>query len=533
MGVKAMYYRNDQDQLSLEEFSLPFGGRLLRDNRWVRLASILPWEYIEEIYAQNMSDETGRPAISSRIAFGAIFIKEYCHITDKDTVTNLQENSYMQYFVGLHEFHPEPLFDPSMMVHFRKRFPVEEVAKINEYVCTGKWPEEQRNVDRNDHSEDGDEPPCAGGGTGSKPSAQKGKANPNTSKKKKARRKKNRGKLILDATVAPADIKYPTDIDLLNRSREHLETAVDILWPHVSHTSHKLPYSAKKARKSYLKLAKSKKWTRANCRRAIGEQLRYIELASKQLRELSSQIPNHETLFPRWLRDRLAVIPVVYRQQKMMYDNYTHICEDRIVSLEQPHVRPIQRGKRPNPTEFGQKLHLSVVDGYTYLEQTCWSSFNEGTDLEAAVEDYFRKFGCYPSAVLADRIYQTRRNKMFCAQLGIRLSGPPLGRRKASETDTKIKRQIYRDACERNAIEGRNANAKRRFGLDRLFSKLDETAKTEAALIILAMNASLRLVRWLALFFRSILFLFPYVLFSASPNYWLPNFDASIIFLTA
>ena len=197
----------------------------------------------------------------------------------------------------------------------------------------------------------------------------------------------------------------------------------------------------------------------------------------------------------------------------MMYDNGTHTCQDRIVSLEQPHVRPIQRGKHPNPTEFGQKLHLSVVDGYTYLEQTCWSNFNEGTDLEAAVEDYFRKFGCYPSTILADRIYQTRRNKMFCAQLGIRLSGPPLGRRKASEKDTKIKRQIYRDACERNVIEGRNGNAKRRFGLDRLFSKLDETAKTEAALIILAMNASLRLARWLVLFFRSLLSLSPYVVF--------------------
>ena len=46
----------------------------------------------------------------------------------------------MQYFVGLHEFHSKPLFDPSMMVHFRKRFPVEEAAKINEYGCTGKWP---------------------------------------------------------------------------------------------------------------------------------------------------------------------------------------------------------------------------------------------------------------------------------------------------------------------------------------------------------------------------------------------------------
>lgn len=82
---------------------------------------------------------------------------------------------------------------------------------------------------------------------------------------------------------------------------------------------------------------------------------------------------------------------------------------------------PFQRGKRPNLAEFGQKMHLSVVNRYTYLEQTIWSNFNEDGDLEAAVEDYFRKFGCYPSAVLADRIYRTRRNKMFCTQLGLRL----------------------------------------------------------------------------------------------------------------
>ena len=515
-----MYYQEDWEQLSMEEFFLPFGGRLRKDNRWVRLAAMMPWEYIEAVYIKNMSEETGRPAISSRIAFGAVFIKEYCHITDDDTVQQLQENSYMQYFVGLHEFHAEPLFDPSMMVHFRKRFPVEEVAKINEYVCTGKWPEEPRNVDGSDDTDDGDEPPAqprGDGGSGSKPSEQKGKANRNTAKKKKERRKKNRGKLPLDATVAPADIKYPTDIDLLNKSREHLETAVNILWQYVEHTSHKLPYSAKKARKSYLKLAKSKKWTRAKCRKAIGEQLRYMELASSQLQKYTSMVPDHGKLFPRWLRDRLAVIPTVYRPQKTMYDNHTHSCEDRIVSLEQPHVRPIQRGKRPTPTEFGQKLHLSVVDGYTFLEQTSWSSFNEGNDLEAAVEDYKRKFGFYPSAVLADRIYQTRSNKLFCSQRGIRLSGPPLGRRKASETGAKIKRQIHIDSCERNAIEGRNGISKRRFGLDRIFSKLDETAKTEAALILLAMNASLRLVRWLTRFFCFLLLPFYFLSFSVDP----------------
>jgi len=80
--------------------------------------------------------------------------------------------------------------------------------------------------------------------------------------------------------------------------------------------------------------------------------------------------------------------------------------------------------------------------------------------------------------------------------------GPSLGRRKAGETDAKIRRQMYRDACERNAIEGRSRNAKRRFGLDLVMCKLDETAKTEAALIIFAMNAAYRVAHWLALFSR-------------------------------
>ena len=156
----------------------------------------------------------------------------------------------------------------------------------------------------------------------------------------------------------------------------------------------------------------------------------------------------------------------MYAQQKQMYDSHTHTCENRIVSLEQPHVRPIQRGKRPNPTEFGQKLHLSVVDGFTFLELTCWSNFNEGCDLTAVVEDYRRKFDCYPEAVLADKIYQTRANRAFCKERGIRLTGPALGRPKTGETDRKQKRQMYKDACDRNAVEGRNGNAKRRFGFD-------------------------------------------------------------------
>ena len=150
-----------------------------------------------------------------------------------------------------------------------------------------------------------------------------------------------------------------------------------------------------------------------------------------------------------------------------------------------------------------------MVDSFTYLEQTCWSNYNEGSDLITTVEDYHRKFGCYPEAILADKIYQTRANRAFCKEKGIRLTGPALGRPKTGETDRKQKRQMYKDACDRNAVEGRNGNAKRRFGLDLIAAKLDETSKSEAALILIAMNAANKLTRWLLrLFAESPLFRF-------------------------
>ena len=42
-----------------------------------------------------------------------------------------------------------------------------------------------------------------------------------------------------------------------------------------------------------------------------------------------------------------------------MYDTRTHSCKDRIVSLEQPHVRPIQRGKRIPPSWRESRQALS------------------------------------------------------------------------------------------------------------------------------------------------------------------------------
>ena len=150
LGVFAMYISSNSDQLTIEDFFMPFDGNLLKTNRRAKLASMMPWEHIEEVYMESVDLEQGRPATSSRVAFGAIFIKENDNLTDEGTVAAIAENPYMQYFLGLTAFQAKPLFDSSMMTHFRKRFPVEFIAKVNEYICTGRWPEQQRNVDRND-----------------------------------------------------------------------------------------------------------------------------------------------------------------------------------------------------------------------------------------------------------------------------------------------------------------------------------------------------------------------------------------------
>lgn len=111
----------------------------------------------------------------------------------------------------------------------------------------------------------------------------------------------------MDATVEPANTKFPTDIELLNQCREHLEMAIDYHWLEVSHTGHKLPYSRKKARKSYLNVAKSERWTAKLLQKDIREQLEYIALAREWLSQMMVLAPHVE--LPRYMEERLSVIP--------------------------------------------------------------------------------------------------------------------------------------------------------------------------------------------------------------------------------
>ncbi len=157
-----------------------------------------------------------------------------------------------------------------------------------------------------------------------------------------------------------------------------------------------------------------------------------------------------------------------------MFETKTHSIPQRIVSLAQPWVRPIVRGKAHANTEFGPKLHISLVDGYARIERPDFESFNESEGLWRAVVRYRELYGCYPERILADKIYRSRQTLAFCKEHGIRLFGPDLGKPpKALNLSRQAKKQEYQDSCDRNAVEGVFGTAKTAYGLSRVTAHLE------------------------------------------------------------
>lgn len=129
-----MYKAKDKKQFKLEDFYLPFGGHLNQNNRWVQLSEIIPWDDFEEQYEANFPVQNGNMAKPFRMALGSLLIKEKLGVTDRETVAQIQENPYLQYFIGFESYTAKEPFDSSLMVHFRKRITSEMINDINEHI---------------------------------------------------------------------------------------------------------------------------------------------------------------------------------------------------------------------------------------------------------------------------------------------------------------------------------------------------------------------------------------------------------------
>ena len=108
-------------QLSLAEFDWPFQTALDENNRWVKMSHCIPWDALAEGYYQGLSTTQGRPTKDARLVIGAVIIKHKLCLSDEEAVAQIQENPYLQYFVGLAGYQREAPFAPSLFVEIRKR----------------------------------------------------------------------------------------------------------------------------------------------------------------------------------------------------------------------------------------------------------------------------------------------------------------------------------------------------------------------------------------------------------------------------
>ena len=445
-----MYKKKRNHQFSFTDFNQPLGFKMNPDNRWVRKAELIPWDEIEEKYAALFPSKTGMPAKPLRMALGSLLIQKQYDYSDRELVEQLTENPYYQYFIGLHGYQQNAPFVPSLLVEFRKRLTEEVLNEINEMIIDYNKPDDpDGNVGGGDNVEDSSD--------------------------------NNSGTLILDATCAPQNIAYPQDINLLNEARENLECIIDRLC-YDYNTDRPRTYRIN-ARKDYLALAKRRRRSGNAIKKAIKKQLQYVR---RDLRYIDEYISRGMILSTKDAA-RLSVIKVVFEQQSYMYEHKVHSVPDRIVSISQPYIRPIVRGKAKQPTEFGVKLDLIVDEfGMARLEKQSFDAYNECDVLQKAVEHYRERTGHYPERILADTIYRNRNNLSYCKSHGIRLSGPALGRPK--KNCIVDKKQEYIDAVDRIEAERKFSLAKRCFGLGLIKTKLDTTTMSSVSLSIIAMN---------------------------------------------
>lgn len=468
-----MKFSSQGKQLSIDAFRSSLDS-LSKSNRWVQLGDTLPWSDIERLYNHRLNNgKRGAGNKPARMIIGALLIKHKMNLSDEETILAIQENPYMQYFVGLSEFTDKPVFDPSLFVTIRKRLGNND---FNDMSVTLLKIQVEKSKAASQEKKDKDDPT---NGSGSEPCTDA--VFPDS------QGRLHQGSLKIDATCADAEVRYPTDIDLLHDGCKVINRYIGKLCKGFSLTPPVTCYKA--ARSAYLEVIKLKKRSKKAIRASKSLLLTYL---IRDLRSFINLIAVHGTqLFDSLNRhERKVTIAIIkmYYQQLQMFKDGTHTCADRIVSIFQSHVRPIVRGKSKSPTEFGAKIGAGIVNGYTFIDHHSWNAYNESTDLAHQIELYRQRFGFLPAKIYADKIYMSKENRKLMKELEIQPMGKPLGRPSKESKTEEYQLKMAKAVGERNEIEATFGTAKRIYRANNVRAKLPQTANSWTAMCYFVKN---------------------------------------------
>ena len=483
----------------------------------------------EENQPGNRKSKAGRKPIDFTLALGALIVQRIMNSSDRETSTLISESPYIQYFCGFTSHSQAHTISKSAFSGLKKIFDINTMMVINELLCDSgvegargevglaeagsKAKKVQAEVeDRPASAQAGDpagfdaagdgagaeeskpgetqptqEEPAEGkeavaGGKagapqagadsqeadGAEPAGEKTDSEPAAEDKPA-----NKGVLIFDGTCGPTHIEFPQDVLIIRDALVDSDSIIDAI---CNTTGEGRPgTSRKKLQKMVTDYSKSKKRTAEETNRIIRKLLNQLKKNFELINDLVSR-----TGYQLGLRqvERLHVLKAVYGQQMFKLDSHEKSIPGRIVSVDEPFIRPIVRGKADAKTEFGPKYEISVDEkGIARIENFEYNSFNEGSRLIEGIERYRARTGHYPEKVLVDEIYRTKQNRDFCKEHGILIPGPPLGRRPKNEpplTDAQLKAE-RKDMAKRSEVERRFSRQKGSFGMEDIMEKSFDT----------------------------------------------------------
>ena len=423
---------------------------LSKSNRWVKLADNLPWDKIEKEYNKRLRNaHHGAGNKPARMVVGALIVKHVENLSDEKTIQVIRENPYMQYLLGLPCFTEKPVFVPELFVLIRKRLDEKFFNMLTLMLAEadGSKPTGE------DTDEDGHE---------------------------------HGGTLKVDATCCDAEVRYPTDTNLLEDGSRLIDRLLDKFC--ARHHMRKPQTHRVEARRAFISCTKKKRKSKKQIDKTKLTLLRCLQADIQIFLDfLGRHASNLLECFSRHDHKCLQAAFKMFEQQKMMFEEGVRTCADRIISIYQPHLRPIVRGKAKAKVEFGAKTGVSIVNGYTYVDHLSWDAYNESSDLSLQTELYRQRFGILPKEVQADKIYLGKDNRKYIRENHMDCFNHPLGRPPKEENDVRLEDR-KRAIGERNEVEATFGTSKRVYRANNIRAKLDETADTWIGACFFAKN---------------------------------------------
>src|SRR5438093_3665567 len=267
----------------------------------VKLARAIDWRFLEETFGA-VYDKPGQPPLPTRLMAGLAILKHTYDLSDEALCDRWVENPYFQYFCGEEFFQHALVFDRSSLTRWRQRMGEEKLqALLQESLAVATRTEAMKPSDL--------------------------------------------ARVVIDTTVQPKAVMFPTDAKLLNRARERLVRLAK-----------KLGVSLRQSYRRVGKLAliKHQRYAHAHQFKRANRSLRKLKTyLGRVIRDIGRRIVGNEDL-------REAFVRPLFLAERVLEQERRHRGR-KVYSLHAPEVECIGKGKAHRPYEFGVKVSVATT----------------------------------------------------------------------------------------------------------------------------------------------------------------------------